>query len=147
MISLIILHFIADFLLQSREMGKNKSSDWGYLTLHLLIQYIVFLPVLGVTWSLINALVHGLIDRNIWNIYKMWALNKINHEVDVAHDLALLNAKVNPVDFSFNPEWKNIKREELIKSFKYWEDHMFYTTIGFDQMLHMITLVLIWGAM
>ena len=38
---LLVLHFVADFLLQSREMGKNKSSKFSVLLAHLAIQYFV----------------------------------------------------------------------------------------------------------
>jgi uncharacterized membrane protein len=113
MITLIVLHFVADFLLQSREMGKRKSSDYKYLFAHLFIQFIIFLPFIGVQLSLLNAAIHGIIDKNIWNLYKLFVV------------------------------WNYNLDSESGKSFKYWEDHWFFTTIGLDQSLHMITLVYI----
>ena len=113
MITLFIVHFVADFLLQSRKMGKLKSTSWGYLGAHLLIQFVCFAPFLGLGASLINAAVHGLIDRNIWNAYKAFA------------------------------GWQYDLNEENGKEFRYWEDHWFFVTIGLDQLLHGITLILI----
>lgn len=125
MIKLMILHFIADFLLQPREMGKNKSSNYYYLFGHLLIQFLVFLPFVGWQFSLLNALIHGLIDKNIWNLYKIIAGLRLKKIV------------------ARNP--KTTMQEE-IANFKFWEDHWFYATIGFDQMLHMITLIYLYNA-
>ena len=39
-----------------------------------------------------------------------------------------------------------IALQENIKNYKYWEDHWFYTTIGFDQLLHSATIILLLGA-
>jgi hypothetical protein len=113
----IFLHFIADFLLQSREMGKNKSHDLFYLLMHVMIQWLVMFggllfmlnPVAAYQIAAINAFIHGLIDWNIWRYYKRW------------------------VKFRFG----NPKEQE----FKYWEDSGFYSTIGFDQMLHMWSIL------
>lgn len=141
MITLIILHFIADFLFQSREMGRQKSSHWGYLTLHLMIQYLVFLPALGFTWSLVNALVHGLIDKNIWNAYKLYAGYKIKQQMKEE------GFGIKPQPFYQSKEKFDKVFQINAQYYKYWEDHWFFVTIGFDQMLHMITLAVIWGMM
>jgi len=49
------------------------------------------------------------------------------------------------IDWNVWRGYKWIRRREDPVTFKYWEDHLFYTTIGFDQMLHLLTIVLIWG--
>jgi hypothetical protein len=129
MIALLLMtHFVADFILQSREMGKKKSSEPEWLLKHLLIQYFAFFIVLSFTdghyfwFALLNTLIHGVIDWNIWNLYKLYAYKAIAKNPQ--HPL-LTNNPAEP--------WK------------YWEDHWFYTTIGFDQLLHMLTLVLLAG--
>lgn len=124
-ILLFIAHFMADFVFQSREMGQKKSQYFKWLMGHLFIQYFVMLVfVLGVTggdwkiatlFSLSNALIHGIIDWYIWKLYKLHAI-------------------------------RIIKRDRIkVKDFKYWEDHVFYTTIGFDQLLHTVTIVGLYG--
>lgn len=109
---ILVAHFLADFVFQSRDMGKNKSSNFRYLLMHLFIQFMFMLPF-GFLFSLSNAIIHGFIDWNIWNLYK-WSVYK-----RLADQQALA---------------------EHASTYKYWEDHLFYTTIGFDQMLHAITL-------
>jgi len=104
MFKLIIVHFISDFLLQRRVVGVNKSSNWLAMAEHICIIFLCFLPF-GVEFAACNALIHMLIDKNIWTIYKY------------------------------------IRRDENKKTFKYWEDHLFYSTIGFDQLLHIATLI------
>lgn len=111
MIKLLILHFVADFILQPREMGKKKSSDIRWLAAHLAIQFIVFAPFTSLVFAAANACVHGIIDGTIWNIYKL--------------SVRLRN--------------KNATAE----NWRYWDDHLFYTTIGFDQLLHGLTLVIL----
>lgn len=122
------LHFVADFLLQSREMGKNKSSQFKVLVQHLLIQFWVvglgLYPFVGTQAAariaLINTIVHGVIDWNIWRGYKALVLKRLSSYAvqDFGHPL---QGRGN--------EWH------------YWEDHWFYATIGLDQFLHMATLV------
>ncbi len=84
------------------------------LVKHCGIQAICFMWV-GWKFALINAVIHGVIDWNIWRAYKMY--------VSASHDLANLGGS----------------------DYKYWEDHLFYVTIGLDQFLHMTTLVTVYG--
>jgi len=120
------LHFIADFLLQSREMGQKKSYELKWLNKHLSIQFFVMflglLPFTGyhiaILFAFYNSCIHGVIDWYIWRGYKasVWLRNrKYGHN-----------------------------KEQLASTWKYWEDHLFYTTIGFDQALHITTLALLW---
>jgi len=123
---LLLLHFVADFLLQSRQMGQRKSEQVKWLVGHLAIQFAVFLvggllvfdnPLL---FALLNTIIHGAIDWNIWKAYK-WTVWK----------------RRDPKLFG--------TIDDLKKHWKYWEDHLFYTTIGLDQMLHTATIILLYG--
>ena len=123
---LFVTHFVADFLLQSREMGKKKSSEPAFLAFHLLIQFFSFWFVLWATtnvqfafvFALSNAAIHGIIDWNIWRLYKLYAYKAI--------------AK--------NPQHPLLTGNPT-EPWKYWEDHWFYSTIGLDQLLHGLTLI------
>lgn len=106
MIALLIVHFIADFLLQRRSVATTKSSNWFAMAEHISIIFLAFL-YWGWEFALANALIHMVIDRNIWNGYKF------------------------------------LRRKEDKDTFKYWEDGLFYWTIGFDQLLHVVTLVVL----
>lgn len=123
LIYLCILHFISDFILQSREMGTKKSEQVVWLLRHLIYIQMVFTfglaPLLFTGLSgekyllflVLNTIIHGIIDWNIWKLYKLSVL------------------------------YRFINRD----NFKYWEDHLFYTTIGFDQLLHISTLIFLWN--
>lgn len=112
---LLVVHFVADFLLQSREMGKKKSSELHWLLGHLAIQLLAFFIVLlpftewAFVFALLNATIHGVIDWNIWRLYKLSVVRRF--------------PDVNPA------------------TYQYWEDHWFYATIGLDQLLHGLTLI------
>lgn len=117
---LMLLHFIGDFLLQSREMGTKKSEELRWLIAHVgtygsvlfigavpIISHVVFLPV---TFFLIVIGVHAVQDWFIWRVYKL-----------------------------------SVVKRGFGSSFEYWKDKWFYTTIGFDQLLHVITIILAYG--
>jgi hypothetical protein len=124
------LHFVADFLLQSREMGKKKSEVFSVLVDHLTIQWLVvglglFLitdPTKALAMTGINAVVHGVIDWNVWRLYKKY----VGHVIQTSPNNPLITS-------------------DPLNPWKYYEDHWFYATIGFDQFLHISTLALIGG--
>lgn len=126
-IYLFFLHFLADFVLQPREMGRKKSSSVGYLSAHIAIQVAVFLlglwPFFGFKIALLMALgngaIHGVIDALIW---KGYALSVWMRRKD-----------------------KSMSKKELKLTWRYYDDHYFYLTIGLDQFLHMSTIVLVWS--
>ena|SRR6478735_6599840 len=85
-ISLMITHGIFDWLLQDRETAKNKSSKFKFLAGHLFIIYFGLL-----LWGLLfgklyfhdsflfalsNTILHGIIDWNIWKLYKYLAIKR-----------------------------------------------------------------------
>ena len=137
---LFVFHFIADFLLQSREMGSKKSSEFKWLLKHLSIQFEIFLFGLiaifiltdqtwfslfhkAIPFVILNTLIHGVIDWFIWKGYKatvgIWMKNNPDHEATKLY----LETGV----------------------FKFWEDKLFFDTIGFDQLLHALTIILLAG--
>lgn len=136
LVYMFFLHFLADFVLQSREMGKKKSENVRMLGLHLLIQFCVMFMGLGIvthvtTAMLIassNAVVHGVIDWNIWRLYKVSAHYRI------IKDFPSSGAK--SLEDYYN---------KRVADWTYWEDHLFYTTIGADQLAHIATLTLLAG--
>jgi Protein of unknown function (DUF3307) len=132
---LLCLHFVADFLLQTREMGKKKSEDFDVLVQHVIIQFfVVYLggvffmdPSVALRLSLLNMIIHGVIDWNIWRGYKL-----VIHKRLVKESEAEFKAKKTTSEKLY---------ARKVKGFKFWEDHLFYTTIGFDQLLHALTLI------
>ena len=142
---LFVLHFIADFPLQSREMGQKKSSEFKWLWDHLCIQLgIAWIGIVTWCWfdratdhtrflllyPMLNAIVHGVIDWNIWKGYKWSAHKRIKR--------ALIKEGYDG-HVQYNHEYMY-----RTSHFKYWEDHLFYTTIGFDQLLHGLTIIFLY---
>lgn len=138
---MMLIHFVADFLLQSREMGKNKSTKFLVLLQHISIQFICFVvlltPVVGFapafTFALGNALIHGVIDWNIWRLYKYSVLKRLYD--DEGNDYIPNVSKTGP----------NHSLMSDSKVWQYQEDHWFYATIGLDQLLHTVTIIALFG--
>lgn len=114
LVLLIAIHIIFDFLLQTRDIATNKSSNIKYLIPHLVILFMGLMiytklsgryspnqAMLFVCW---NIFLHGVIDWNIWRLYK-WTVYKRT-------------------------------KGEAGYDYKYWEDGMFYDFIAYDQGLH-----------
>ena len=117
MINLLImlfLHFLSDFIFQSREMAENKSKDVKVLFKHCFTIFLVF-SLFGIEFALYNAVIHFFIDATIWNIYKL--------------TVKLRN--------------KERTKKDLTNNFEYWKDSIFYDFIGLDQMLHIATLIIL----
>jgi|SRR5690606_26793414 len=102
-ILLLVIHFIADFVLQSDNMAQNKSKSNYWLTMHVLSYiacFIILLPIMGVSvlyFILINFILHWIIDYVTSRMSsKLYKLNK---------------------------------------------RHEFFICIGFDQLLHAISLI------
>ncbi len=112
---ILVTHFIYDFLLQTRDIAKNKSSNMQYLLAHLFILTFGFmfsgLFIQGLDskqWMLFilaNMTLHGIIDWNIWSVYRLSVI-------------------------------KRFPQIDKDATFEYWEDHWFYSFIGLDQLLH-----------
>lgn len=123
----LFLHLVADFFLQSREMGRKKSTNSYWLSRHIMIIYLVFLiGTLDWKFALTNALIHAVIDASIWKLYAFsaWKRRKT------------VGSNVFP---STKRDDKNVMKRE----WRYWEDHWFYTTVGIDQFLHGATILLL----
>jgi hypothetical protein len=116
-------------------MGKKKSEDINFLLKHGGILFM------GYMWaayaicdniadmfamSAVIVLIHCIQDWYIWRGYKWLAKRQIARE-------------------NFDGDMNNTWMDEELKIFKYWEDHKFYATIGLDQTLHFITIVLIYN--
>jgi len=101
---IILLHFVADFLCQTREMGLGKCSSNIILVKHIAAYSMVFLvaslltPAFGLVFVVVNGLAHAVTD---------WFSSRIG-------------------------KWFHNQNQ------MYW----FFATLGLDQTVHMLTLVL-----
>lgn len=61
-LSLLLVHFIADFLLQSDWMAVNKSKHWDVLACHCLVYAGCFLLFWGWQFAVITFILHYATD-------------------------------------------------------------------------------------
>lgn len=59
--ALIWIHFIADFIFQSRKMAENKSRSFSWLSYHCA-EYTAFLLPFGWRFALVNGAAHLVTD-------------------------------------------------------------------------------------
>jgi hypothetical protein len=118
LISILSIHFIADFIFQTRNMGKNKGKNIYWLLTHVLVYTTI--TIFG--WAL-------LIDSV--DILYLFLLTFSTH---FATDF--ITSKVSGYCYIKSLETKH----NNYKSSK-WE-WRFWSTIGFDQLIHSITLIL-----
>lgn len=62
LITIIWLHFIADFLCQTSYMSQNKSKDSFVLLCHAIVYSIPFVILFGFTYGIINGVLHFVVD-------------------------------------------------------------------------------------
>jgi hypothetical protein len=121
---LLFLHFVADFYLQDRETARKKSLELRWLAKHMAVLYTVF--QLG-TFLMLAA--RGALLPHYLATIGFSTANAVVHGV---------------IDWYI---W-HVYRVSVIlrypgvsfRDFTWWEDHGFYFTIGFDQLLHALTL-------
>jgi len=77
-LAIVWMHFIADFILQSDYVAKNKSKSNLVLLQHVLIYGILFY-FFGAVYALINTILHFITD---WfssrATSKLWAEGKVH---------------------------------------------------------------------
>lgn len=114
-ISLIIRHFLGDFLLQSDWMALNKSKDWIALYFHAFVYSLCFLHY-GWAFMAITLWSHFVTDAITSRITsKLWFVT--DHGEDPATGCRLI--------------YYHMRKR-----------HWFFVMIGFDQLIHYVTLTL-----
>ncbi len=72
-VTLLALHFVGDFLLQTHWMASRKSKDWDALFLHVLVYATCLLPF-GVVFAVVNFGLHFATDAVTSRITaRLWA--------------------------------------------------------------------------
>lgn len=78
-LSLLVVHFVADFMLQTDWQAQNKSKNNVALLRHTLVYALCFYP-LGVTFVLVTFATHTLTDYITSRINsKLWAAKKVHY--------------------------------------------------------------------
>jgi len=121
-ISLLIIHFIGDFLLQSDWMALNKSKSWLALSAHCYVYSLLVGGFMGSYWLGVNPftaigitfVAHFITDAITSRITsKLWFM-KLGPACTAGDEMV----------------WRPIERKR----------HWFFVMIGFDQFIHYVTL-------
>ncbi len=119
-IYLLATHFVADFIFQSDWMALNKSKDNKALGVHCLIYSLCFV-YLGLLFSLLTLLTHFTTDFLTSRLTsKLWFV-----------DLRIRSNNLEKI-----LRWPFFAKIDLRKR------HWFFVMIGFDQLIHYVTLAL-----
>jgi hypothetical protein len=90
LILIIWMHWLADFVLQTDSMAKNKSTSWKWLSAHIAVYTLPFF-IFGWRFAIFNGLVHMAIDAITSRITsKLWKKQQVhNFFVVIGLDQAL----------------------------------------------------------
>ena len=135
-------------------MASKKSTEVIFLGKHSLIIFLSFLvgmgmfgfydPKIGIyggsvsignalQFCFYNSMIHAIIDGSIWNIYKRIVIYKLTRQYDMSYK----------DEYKLTKEETNKRVGEDIKEYKFWQDGMFFDVIGFDQFLHISTIIIL----
>lgn len=138
--SIIIIHWIADFIMQSDYDAKNKSKFFHALFSHTITYSLV--------WFLVGACLVLLNFRfSFWN-YEQWDLSLFVLITFVCHTItdyftSRLNGKLAPKEEVIMLKWdKNQPEQAFIRFPKGRSYHNLFISIGGDQVLHYVQLFL-----
>lgn len=78
-LAIIIVHWFADFFLQTDQMAKGKSKSFKWLTIHVLV-YSAPLLIFGWKFAAINGLAHWCTDAVTSKMTsKLWAKGDVHN--------------------------------------------------------------------
>ena len=76
--ALVVLHFIADFILKSDYVARNKSKNNWVLLEHVTIYSLPFIAFISPLYALINAILHLCVDYVTSRLTgKLWASGEV----------------------------------------------------------------------
>lgn len=115
-LSLLLAHWVADFVLQTHWMATNKSKNWEALGAHVSIYTLALGVIMAAALMLIPM--PGIAGISVVTFLSWLAFNGAAHFVTDA----------------FTSRW----------TAKLWaknDYHNFFVVIGFDQLIHAVTLI------
>lgn len=137
--SLLVGHFVADFICQSDWMAVNKSKRWDALALHVGVYWaVLMLFVLGQHVAVRGAdvlLGNGLLWFAAVNLAAHFTQDAITSRI--ASRLWFFDMAM-PVNWPSrrNPNGSAVPHFAALGGNRHW----FFVAIGFDQLLHYVTL-------
>ena len=129
-ISLIIAHFVGDFLLQSNWMALNKSKSWLALTAHCFV-YSVFVGAWAASYVSGQSVYY---NSPLWVPF-IFVPHFITDAITsrITSKLWFINLEPILVVFENEPKYTHYAS---VKATRHW----FFVMIGLDQLIHYATL-------
>ncbi len=138
-LTLIVLHFIGDFLLQSDWMATNKSKRWDALTLHVGAYMAPF-------WAWVTFVANVSSVRLVWWLIANFALHFITDAITSRITSRLWFFERRAGIWIQAPYTAPKHNGEIVNPWTptVGNRHWFFVVIGFDQVLHYCALLLTW---
>lgn len=115
--SILLIHWVGDFVLQTDKQAKGKSKNWGDLVSHTF-NYSLLWWFLLVIWSIYSNISSNFTYLfSYWNVYIFFIITFVCHTI-TDYFTSRLNSKL----------WAK------------GDVHNFFVSIGFDQILHYLQL-------
>lgn len=120
---IFLIHFIADFMFQTRNMGRKKSKNIYWLISHI----IVYTFITTILW----ALFLGLFEQSLSTLLLFVLITFSTHFFT-----DYFTSKLSGLCYlRMLDKTNDVKKRNLYE----WA---FWSTIGFDQLIHNLTLIL-----
>lgn len=121
--AIILIHWFGDFVLQTDEQAKKKSTDWRYLIRHTF-NYSFTWFLIGTIWSIVSNIYTSIYTNNTY-LFSWWFVWVFSFITFITHTITdYFTSRLNS---------------------KLWakgDVHNFFVSIGFDQVLHYVQLFL-----
>jgi len=114
---LLVVNLIADYFLQNREVAEKKSIHIKYLLFHGIIIFFSFLLAITLMVNMKVAFMFATI-YSVIHCVQDWYIWRL---------------------------YKRIRRDRITLDYEYWKDSLFYSFIGTDMTLHIITIIILMG--
>ena len=95
-LTVLAVHFVADFILQPRWAARNKSSNIVALLLHIAIYTACLLPF-GIGFAIVNGVAHLFVDAitsrvmaSCWKAKREWWFFVVLGLDQLAHNTVLI---------------------------------------------------------
>lgn len=115
--AILIIHWIADFILQTDKQAKGKSTSWNCLLSHTITYSMFWLPF----------------------VIAFIVFNDKNEGYDIKRSWMLLFIPITFVVHTITDYFTSRLNSKLYKEGKI---HYFFVSVGFDQILHYVQLIL-----
>jgi len=133
--SIIIIHWIADFVLQTEKQATGKSKNWSDLLSHTSVYnsvWAVFIPIYFIVFGHVGVFMAILLSM-------LFVVITFIFHTTTDYFTSRLNSKLIPEREYAHNYGKGVDKYSFFR-YKNENWHNFFVSVGFDQVLHYIQL-------